>query len=316
MSPQEVSSIPALQSALSGLNRKYLRIQDLRRLKNLFFSSKRVVEGQYAGRHASPQRGHSVEFNDFRQYMPGDEIGDIDWKVYGRTDKLFVKLFEHQSDMSVHLLVDASASMAYSGLAGKYSKYDHACMMAAAIAFLTTKQQDKVSFALARGGLTDFHRPYGSFGHLVGLLKAMEATAPHGKAGLPEALRKLAGLIGRRGLLVIFSDFLDDLQETFDAISIFTHRGSEVIIFQVLHADEIKLPDVSDALFIDSEHPFERVAANLDDIRAEYEDKLNKFLGEILGTCKGRIIDYNLVSTATNYSRALEHYLFQRASMV
>jgi len=136
-------------SELNGLNRKYLRTQDLRRLKNVFFSSRRVVEGQYAGRHASPQRGHSVEFNDYRQYMPGDEVADIDWKVYGRSDKMFIKLFEHQSDMTVNLVVDGSASMAYAGLDGRYSKYDHACLMAAAIAFLTTKQQDKVSFALA-----------------------------------------------------------------------------------------------------------------------------------------------------------------------
>jgi len=121
----------------TGLNSKYLRVTELRRMRNMFFASRRVVEGQYAGRHATSMRGHSVEFNDFRQYMPGDELADIDWKVYGRTDKLFIKLFEHQSDMTVNLLVDASASMAYSGMddKGGRSKYDQACMLASSATY-------------------------------------------------------------------------------------------------------------------------------------------------------------------------------------
>jgi uncharacterized protein (DUF58 family) len=303
------------QDEFAGLNRKYLRVQDLRRMRNLFFSSRRVVQGQYAGRHASPQRGHSVEFNDYRQYMPGDEIGDIDWKIYGRTDKLFVKLFEHQSDMTVNLLVDASASMGYAGADGGHSKYDHACLMAAAVAFLTTKQQDKVSFGLGQEGLAGFHRPYGSFSHLVGILETMESLRPAGRARLGEALRRMAILIGRRGLLVVFSDLLDEPEEIFHALSIFTHRGSEVILFHVLHADELKLPDVRDAMFLDSESQ-DRLVLNVADIRPAYERKLKVFLDTWSAACRGRGIDYNLVSTATAYSDALEQYLFQRASMM
>jgi uncharacterized protein (DUF58 family) len=298
-----------------GLNRKYLRLSDLRWLRNLFFSSRRVVEGQYAGRHATPIRGHSVEFNDYRQYMPGDELGDVDWKVYGRSDRMFIKLYEHQSDMTVNLLVDGSASMAYAGLDGQYSKYDHACMMASAVAFLTTKQQDQVSFGLARNGLDVFHRPYRSFSHFVDILTSMEQGRPDGQADLPAALRQLAATIGRRGLLVIFSDLLDDPQEIFEAISIFTHRGSEVILFHVLHADELKTPDVHDAVFIDSE-THKRISVNVPDIRAAYEKKLDRFLATWSASCRGRGIDYTLVSTETNYSDALSQYLFQRASMV
>jgi uncharacterized protein (DUF58 family) len=302
-------------SAGTGLNSRYLRVADLRRMKNLFFSSRRVVEGQYAGRHASPLRGHSVEFNDYRQYMPGDEIGDIDWKVYGRTDKLFVKLFEHQSDMTVNLLVDASASMAYGGGDGAYTKYDHACMMAAAIAFLTTQQQDKVSFGLARGGLQDFRRPYSSMGHLVGILRAMEGGRPAGRAELAEALRKMLGMISRRGLLVVFSDLLDESEDIFSAIDGFTHRGGEVILFHVLHADEVRLPSAHEALFLDSESG-QKISLNVEDIRQAYDTRLRQFLALWGGGCKGRGIDYKLVSTAADYSKALEQYLYQRASMV
>jgi len=301
----------------NGLNSKYLRVQDLRRMKNMFFSSRRVVEGQYAGRHASPLRGHSVEFSDYRQYMPGDELADVDWKVYGRTDKMFVKLFEHQSDMSVNLVVDASASMAYAGQGGAYSKYDHACMMAAAVAFLTTKQQDKVSFAAAQKGLRSdaFHRPHGSLGHLVGILRTMESLSPAGPARLGEALTRLAGLISRRGLLVVFSDLLDDPQEIFDAVSIFTHRGSEVILLHILHADELKLPELNEAVFQDSETGG-KLGLNVEDVRDAYDVRLRHFLNGWSAGCKGRGIEYKLVSTAQDYSQALEQYLFQRASMV
>jgi len=299
-----------------GQNRKYLHLQELRRLRNVFFSSRRVVEGQYAGRHASPQRGHSVEFNDFREYVPGDEISDIDWKVYGRTDKLFIKLFEHQSDMTVNLLVDSSASMAYAGPnGGQQSKYDQACMMAAAVAFLTTKQQDKVSFGLAREGLAAFHRPHGSYGHLMNILDSMEGAQQVGGAGLDKALRKMATLIGRRGLLVIFSDLLDDQEEIFNSLSIFTHRGSEVILFHILHADELKLPAMQEALFRDSESG-DRMSVNVEDVRRAYERRLGHFLSGWSTSCRGRGIDYNLVSTSTSYHKALEQYLFKRASMI
>ena len=302
-------------TAGKGLNSRYLRVADLRRMKNLFFSSRRVVEGQYAGRHASPLRGHSVEFNDFRPYMPGDEIGDIDWKVYGRTDKLFVKLFEHQSDMTVNLLVDASASMAYAGADGGRTKYDHACMMAAAIAFLTTKQQDKVSFGLASEGLQDFRRPYGSMGHLAGILRAMEGGRPAGRARLADALRTMLGIISRRGLLAVFSDLLDESEDIFSAIDAFTHRGGDVILFHVLHADELRLPAAQEALFQDSESG-QKISLNVEDVRHAYEARLRQFLGLWSSGCKGRGIDYRLVSTATDYSKALEQYLYQRASMV
>ena len=155
----------APDTAVRFPSHRYLRVEDLRRLRHLFFAARRPVDGRYAGRHASPQRGHAVEFSDYREYAPGDELGDVDWRVYGRSDRLFIKLFEHQTDMTVQLLVDASASMGYAGLdvgspsrltrlrrparrpgaglgaASRASKYDQACLLAGAIAFLAIKQQ-------------------------------------------------------------------------------------------------------------------------------------------------------------------------------
>ncbi len=332
------------QPASASREHRYLRVADLRRLRHMFFASRRVVEGQYAGRHASPQRGHSVEFNDYREYIPGDPLTDVDWKVLGRSDRMYIKLFEHQSDMTVNLLVDASASMAYRGadaivgdgsswlsrvsLAAskrrrrshadaidRPSKYDHACLMAAAIAFLTTKQQDKVAFGVARDGLAEFHRPAGSHVHLSNILRAMEQVAPRGQARLAEALKDLARRVSRKGLVVIFSDLLEEREPLLKAISAFTARGNEVIVFQIMHAEELRLPgDVADAVFVDSETGTRR-RLNVDDIRDAYQQRLRGFLDAWSAALKARGVDHQIVSTATPYNQALERYIFNRASM-
>lgn len=329
---------------MPDLSHKYLRVQDLRRLRNMLFSSRRPVEGLYAGRHASPQRGHSVEFSDYRQYMPGDEIGDIDWKVYARSDKLFVRLFEHQSDMTVHLLVDASASMGYGGVEGRKSKvesqkskvqggkskvenqgsktfdsgpltfdskYDYACRMAAAIAFLTTRQQDRVSFGIAHGGLIGFQRPQGSPSHLLNVLAAMERVTPGGEAKLAVALTDMASRLPRRGLLIVMSDLLDDPDPILRAMSLFTHRGGEVVVFHILHPDELMLPQIEDAVFTDSETGG-RVALNVADVRQAYGERMQRFLRTWATGCQGRGFDYQLVNTGAEYWKALEHYLFRK----
>ena len=188
-------------------------------------------------------------------------------------------------------------------------------MLAAAIGFLTTSQQDKVSFALAQDGLSRFIRPHGSIGHFCQVLRTMESAHPSGQSGLAEALRKMAPLIGRRGLLIVLSDLLDEPEEILNALSIWTHRGSEVILLHVLHAEELRLPPVVEALFIDSETG-KRLSTNVGDIRQAYEQRLGRFLDLWSSNCKGRGIDYKLVSTDMNYGDALEQYLFQRASMV
>lgn len=307
------------------LQHKYLRPQDLRRLRNLIFTARRPVEGLYAGRHPSPQRGRSVEFTDYRPFTPGDEPSAIDWKVYGRSDKLFVKLFEHQTDMTLHLVVDGSASMGYAGVRGRAgraesrvsdlgpdSKYDHACRLAAAIAFLTTARQDRVSFAVARDGLADFQRPQASPAHVIKILAAMERMKPAGEAHLAGALGELAARVKQRGLVIVFSDLLDDPEPVLKSLSLFTHRGGEAVLFHILHGDELKLPALEEAIFTDSETRG-RLSLNIPDIRPAYEKRLRRFLDGWSAACRTRGFDYQLVNTSINYYRSLERYLFGRA---
>lgn len=314
------------------------------RFKNVVFSPRRMVTGAYAGRHASPQRGHSVEFADYREYTPGDEVGDVDWKIYGRSDKLFIKLFEHYSDMAVTLLIDGSASMHYagsgvsssastssrsswlgraassvtqrvkhksSGAIANPSKYDLACQMGASIGFLTVKQQDKVALALARNGLAQYLRPAGSISHLYKVLNLMESEPPSDKANLAGAIEDLSRRLKRRGVIVLFSDLEEPMDDILRALSLLTYRGNEVVVFQILHEDELKLPDLSDAVFVDSETG-QKLRLNVDDVRAVYEKKVRQRIDTWSAALRAKKIDHNVVSTATPYYQALERYLFKR----
>lgn len=319
------------------------------RFKNVVFSPRHMVTGAYAGRHASPQRGHSVEFADYREYMPGDEVGDVDWKLYGRSDKLFIKLFEHYSDMSVTLLIDGSASMRYAGInegrkvssndseGGSWlrkaastvtnrmknnsravldtSKYDLACRMAAAIGFLTIKQQDKVALCIARNGLAEYLRPGGSISHLYKVLRLMESQTIAETANLANAIKELALRNKRRGVVVIFSDLEEPQEKVLKAMSMLSYRGNEVVVFQILHQDELKLPDLSDALIEDSETG-QRVRLNVDDIRDAYEAQVRKRVNSWSAALRAKRIDHNLIPTTVPYYQALERYLFSRTGGV
>jgi uncharacterized protein (DUF58 family) len=320
---------------------RYLRIEDLRRLRHVQFTSRRTVEGYFLGRHRSPQRGYSVEFSDYREYTPGDDVSAMDWKVFGRSDRLYIKLFEHESDMTVNLLVDASASMAYAGIdqpadAGQdpggswldrvslmrrkrkgppriLRKYDYACTMAATIAFLTIRQQDRVGFAAARQGLAEYREPAGSTVHLHQLLAAMERVIPTGSASLADALDDLARRTRRRSVLIVFSDLLEGREEVMKKLSVFRARGGDVIVFHVMHPDELQLPSLDNAVFIDSETS-RRMTLNVPDIRDAYARTLAEFLDGWSLACSRAGFDYNLVSTAKPFTTSLERYFLARAA--
>jgi uncharacterized protein (DUF58 family) len=302
---------------VEGLNRKYFRAQDLRRLAHVAFSSKRRIEGLYSGRHETLQRGQSVEFQDYREYIAGDDLGEVDWKVYGRSDKLFVKLFEHQSDMTVRLLVDASASMVFrgcqSGAPSELSKYDQACFLAAAIAFLVAKQNDRAALSFAQRGLVPIQPPADSIVRLVSLLLALERRSPSGPAGVAEAVKRLMIGSRKRDLLVVLGDLWEDRDAILRALSNWRERGGEVIVFHVLHPDELKLPASGPGLFIDSESG-ERLRLNLADIRDAYREKMSEHLRAWAEGCRGRGLDYNLVSVGEPYYKTLEAYFRRRTA--
>jgi uncharacterized protein (DUF58 family) len=321
--PQAVQ--PPQQTSREGpFNRPYLRLRDLRRLRHLLFTTRHRMRGSLAGRHTSRQRGHSVEFNDFRQYMPGDELGDLDWKVYARSDRLYVRLYEHETEMSASLLVDASASMAFRGFGvvsprrgqeAAPSKYDLACRIAAALAFLVVNQRDRVGLGFARRGLAMPLRAQSSMSHLLRILNSLQGMSQTGLGGaaqLADAVQALARSAKRRGVLVVLSDLLDDPAGVRKALAIAQARGQEIILFHVLHADEVHLPNDAAGLFIDSETD-ERVRLRVEDIRESYEAGMREFLDGWERTARALGVEYHRITTAQDPYELLERVMLGRA---
>lgn len=284
------------------------------RLRGMEFVARHLVEGYFSGRHRSPEYGYSVEYADHREYAPGDEIRTIDWKVFGRTDKIYVKLFEEETNLLVYLLIDKSASMGYRGEGG-VSKLEYASYLAAALSFLMIRQGDRVGMGVFDESLQRFFRPGGSMPHLFSILRALETIRPGRATRVSEALHSLYPLIRRRGLLVIVSDFLDQPRHLFDALNRYRHRGFETLLFHVLHPDELSLPDQANVRFVDMETA-RTVVAEPKVVRKEYQAELQKYLDEIRNGAEVRRIDYNLVSTATPYYVGLERYLIRRQRLM
>ncbi len=324
---------------------RYLRVQAMAGLRDVVFAPRRPVRGVYAGRHTSRQQGHCVEFNDYREYTPGDEVGDIDWKVFGRSDRLYIKRFEHQTDMTVSLLVDASASMRYAGFEGESfkarsdtwidrlkvmakkresgvgdggiinpSKYDQACLLAGTIAFLTIRQQDRVGFTAAQAGRPTELAARGGFVHLNHVLDAMERVRPSGRADLAQTLKDLGRRGPRRGLTVLFSDLLEDRDLVLNALGALTSQGGEVIVFHVLHENELKLPDLAEAVFVDSESG-RRVRVDVREVGDSYREQVTMCCDGWRRDLSARGIDYQQVSTGVHTHEAIRDYLFARSAM-
>ena len=303
-----------MQSGQENTTRwKYLQPADLRRLRNFQFAAKLVVEGFYQGKHRSPYYDFSSEFADYRPYTPGDEIRAIDWRAFARTDRFYVKLYRKETDMNCYLLVDKSNSMGYCG-ESPLSKLEYASYLAAALAYLMIQQGDKASLALCDDTMRAFIPAGGTRQNLQRILVTLERTEPGGPTRLAEALQTLFGVIKRKGLLVVISDFLDDIAPTFSALNMFSHRGFAILLFHVLADAELNLPRVSSALFRDLESPA-RAAAEPDAIRAAYQAEIRLFLRELQANAKARKMYYQFANTADPYQKALEAYLTARTRL-
>ena len=299
---------------------KYLSPADLKGLKNLLFAARLIVEGAYAGRHRSPYKGSAAEFVDYREYYPGDEIAKIDWKAYARTDRYFVKLFERETDMACHILLDHSASMGYGGKAfnsffptKEVSKLEYGSYLAAAIAYLLIKQGDRVGLTLFDDRISRHVAAGSTFPHLHTILNALERQKSGRKTSVAKALHDTFALHKRRGMLIVISDLLDEPASIFRALDMFRHRHFEVVLFHVLHRYELSLPPLESVNFVDAENG-EVLTAHPNDIAASYDRELRGYLGTVASSARARGIDYNLVNTATPYSVSLQKYLLYRSA--
>jgi len=300
---------------------------DLQPLQNLFFEAKQIVEGMYSGRHRSPFKGSSPEFIEYRSYAPGDPVDSIDWKAYARTDRDMIRLTEKETDLTATLLVDASRSMNYGGMKPKRglfwkgdaeeqreTKFDYARKLAGALAFLLVKQSDKVSLGIFSDMLEASIPSGGSFPHLYRVLHTLESHVGRRGTDIAASLREVRHLLKRRGLLVLISDFYVDPETLFGALHEYLHRGFEVLLLQVLHPDELALPETPNVQFIGLEDQ-DRLNVNVDDLRKEYGAEIRRHIDAIRQQAQARGIDHVLCSTDTPCELVLRDYVLRRSAV-
>ncbi len=281
---------------------QFLRPEDIQSLAGFEFAPKAVVEGFFAGRHVSRSRGSSVEFRDYRQYVPGDDLALIDWRVFGRTDRFYLRTYDHETSMDCHLFLDSSASM---GFGAKPTKLEYASFFTACLAYLVIRGGDRVSLQLFDKRIRTFMPPGSTHTHLNALLNALERNQPGEETSLAEALRISFPLLKRRGILVVVSDFFDDPAAIFTALGPYLHRGFKVFLFHVLAPAEMDLEDQGLIAFRDLETG-QRVTAHTDDVREGYREAINLHIQALRGLATRRQVDYSVARTDTHFHRLFE----------
>ena len=289
--------------------RKYLRPEVVSRLSRLDLVARLVVEGFITGLHRSPYHGFSVEFSEYRPYMPGDPLRHIDWKVWGRTDRYYVKQFEEETNLRAYLLLDCSGSMAYTS--GEVTKLNYAMYLSAALSYLMLLQRDAVGLVTFDKKIRSFFPPRSVFSYLHVLLKEMDGLKCGGETRLSDTFHDLAERIKRRGLIIVLSDLLDKPEDVLTALKHFRHRKHEVIVFHILDPMERNFDFKKDTIFIDMETG-EKVQAQPWHIRSEYKEKMRGFLDHYKRECRQHRIDYVPSDTSQPFDTALFNYLVMR----
>lgn len=297
---------------MKGRGYRYLDPNALARVRSLGLAARGVVEGFISGLHSSPYKGFSVEFAEHRKYVPGDNLRHLDWRVLGRADRLYLKQYEEETNLRAQILLDSSGSMAFAGQPGGLSKLQYGSFLAAILAYVMMRQQDAV-------GLTTFDTKVrldlpagGSARHFDEMMKRLEGVRPGKTTDLGGTLHRLADRFKRRSLIILISDFYDDLDAIATALHHFRHRRHEVIAFQVLDRAEIEFPYRETTGFLDMETG-ETIQVDPRYVRDDYRARMTEFLAGCRKLCADCQIDHVLMDTSEPYDRALSRYLERRA---
>jgi uncharacterized protein (DUF58 family) len=290
---------------------KYLDPDVIRKVARLDLKAKFIIEGFLSGLHGSPFHGFSVEFSEHRKYTHGDEVQNIDWAVYARTDKYYIKKFQAETNLHCHLVVDISESMNYGSLAGN-TKLDYAKCLMAALAYLMIYQQDPVGLITFDSKIRTFLPPKSRRSQLTQILSQLARAKSKEKTSIASALHELAQMIRHRGLIILFSDLLeDDLNAFFSAMHHLKFRGHDIIVFHILDQSEAKFPFEHPAHFIDPETQ-ESLLVDPKAIREEYLKELNSYLQTIQKEMNRLRVDYMQLDTSMPFDEALVSFLMNR----
>jgi uncharacterized protein (DUF58 family) len=289
-----------------------LQPEEISRISRLEVRARQIVEGFLSGLHRSPYYGQSVEFVQHREYVPGDDFRRIDWKVWSKTDKYYIKQYEEDTNLRTLLLVDVSESMSFG--TGAMTKYDYACTVAAALAYLLLRQQDAVGLVTFDDRIQSRVPPRSRQSHLHAIIKSLQAGAPASKTGIDRLLGQVAEEQSLRGMIVLISDLFVDPQQLDRGLSLLRHRGHDVLVFHILDDEELDFNFSGTTKFEGMEGAGD-VMCDPRALRDGYLAAFNDFLEKIRRQCARQLIDYQTIRTSEHLDAALAYYLNHRIGM-
>ena len=293
--------------------KKFLDPGVLSKLKTLELRARLVVDGFMVGLHKSPYHGFSAEFSEHRHYMQGDSLKNVDWKVFAKSEKYFIKQFEEETNLICNLFVDVSKSMNFKR-DGKITKLDYSITLAAAICYILINQQDAVGLTTFSDKIQGYLPPKANRVYLKNLLTTLANVKPIGATTTSKCLNEAVVKIKKRGLTIIISDFFDDIDSIIGALKQVHYKKNEVIVFQVLDPVEKNFGFDRDAIFIDLESN-EQITSQPFQIQKAYQQAMNDYLQRIKSECLNLGIQYNLIETNQPFDLALMSFISKRARL-
>jgi len=291
---------------------KYLSPRTLAKLEGLELRARHVVEGYVSGMHRSPYHGFSVEFAEHREYVHGDDLRYLDWKLFGRTDKFYLKQYEDETNLICYLLLDTSESMRYQSDPELLSKLEYGQCAAASLAWLVLSQQDAAGLATFDSQVKSLVRPACSASQLKQIIHAIDTVTSEAKTELGPILHDLAERFRRRGIVVLFSDLFDDPRSLLAGVKHLRHRRHDVVVFHLLDPAEMEFPFDGMTLFKGMEQTVE-TTADAPSLRKAYLEELGRFVDTIRKGCREHQADYRLIRTDASLDEALVEYLASRS---
>jgi uncharacterized protein (DUF58 family) len=295
------------------INPQSLDPRTLAKIKGLYLRARHIVEGYVSGLHRSPFHGFSIEFAEHREYAPGDDLRYVDWKVFGRTDKFYVKQYEDETNLICQLVLDVSESMRYRGPRSALSKFEYAQSLAAALAWLVLQQQDAVGLVTFDQQIRASIRPSSNPSHLRQLFQVLESATLESKTKAGAIFHELAERMNKRSVVIVLSDLFDEVDSLMAGLQHFRHRRHDVIVFHVLDPQEIEFSFARPTMFQGFEQ-MPHVVADPRSLRRAYLREFEEYLRTVRLGCRRYGLDYQEMRTDRAFDVALTSYLSSRAA--
>ena len=290
-------------------SKRFLHPEAIRRIARLDLRARHIVEGFLSGMHRSPHFGQSVEFLQHREYVPGDDLRHVDWKVWARQDRLVVKQFEEDTNLRCTMVVDVSHSMQYGN--GALNKFEYAATIAASLSYLVLQQQDAVGCITFAEKIRMRVPIRSKRNHIHSVIDSLDTQSPSDKTDMYAVMREIAETVPRRGMIMLISDLLGDIEGTIKGLKLLRQRGHDVLVFHVLDDDELDF-EFNGAMRFDGLESDDFLNCNPRALREGYLTALNEFLTNIRRQCASNAVDYALIRTSDPLDAALAKYLSRR----